>query len=116
MKIYFELGPLHHLSEFLNITPPIIITSVNGYATMIADAANAIKNKWDIYTNDISLLGAGEVFGDRFLHHIMIRDNNKVWVEFNPHILRKLAKPIEIEQYFRRNICNKQVDIIGKHL
>lgn len=106
MKIYFETKELKPLSQFMNMPIPRVISSNNGYRNMICDAATCIKNGWDIYTNDISLLGASELFGDRFLHKIMIRNSNNSWVELNHHVLRKLSKPINIEQYFRRYICN----------
>ena len=106
MKIYFERGALHPLSEFLNIMPPTIIINRDGYKSMIADAKTALHNRWNIYTNDISLLGASELFGEKFLHDIMIRNDKGDWIKFNPHVLKKLEKPITIEQYFRRYICN----------
>lgn len=106
MKIYFERGALHPLSEFLNIVPPTVIINRDGYKHMIMDAKNALHNKWNIYTNDISLLGASELFGEKFLHDIMIRNDKGEWIKFNPHMLKKLEKPITIEQYFRRYVCN----------
>ena len=106
MKIYFERGALHPLSEFLNIIPPTVIINRDGYKNMIADAKTALHNRWNIYTNDISLLGASELFGEKFLHDIMIRNDKGEWIKFNPHLLKKLEKPIAIEQYFRRYICN----------
>ena len=105
MKIYFERGSLHPLHEFLNMMPPTIIINRDGYKNMIADAKTALHNKWNIYTNDISLLGASELFGEKFLHDIMIRNDKGEWIKFNPHMLKKLEKPITIEQYFRRYIC-----------
>ena len=105
MKIYFERGALHPLSEFLNMVPPTVIINRDGYKNMIADAKIALHNKWNIYTNDISLLGASELFGEKFLHDIMIRNDKSEWVKFNPYILKKLEKPITIEQYFRRYVC-----------
>lgn len=106
MRIYFEKESLHPIHEFINMVPPRIILGNDGYANMIKDAETAIKNKWDIYTNNISLLGATELFGARFLHKIMIRDDKGAWVELNPHLLHKLETPINIEQYFRKYICN----------
>ena len=106
MKIYFELGELKPLTQFINIPCPRIITCNNGYKNMIIDATICIKNRWDIYTNEIALLGSHELFGEKFLHKIMIRDDDSdKWIELNPNIISKLAKPINIEQYFRRFIC-----------
>ena len=105
MKIYFEIGSLRPLTQFLNMEVPRVISNINGYSSMIKDATNALHNKWNIYTNDISLLGASELFGEKFLHDIMIRNDKGEWIKFNPHMLKKLEKPISIEQYFRRYIC-----------
>ena len=107
MKIYFEIGPLRSLTQFMNMEDPRVISNINGYATMIKDAATTIKNNWNIYTNELSLLGAGEIFGNRFMYQIMIRNENDQWIQVNSHLIRKLETPINIEQYFRRNICSR---------
>ena len=108
MKIYFEIGPLRSLTQFMNMEVPRVISNINGYASMIKDASTSLKNHWDIYTNELSLLGAGEIFGNRFMHQIMIRNENDEWVQVNSHLIRKLETPINIEQYFRRNICSRK--------
>ena len=108
MKIYFETGPLRSLTQFVNIEVPKIISCINGYAAMVKDAATSLQNHWDIYTNELSLLGAGEIFGNRFMHQIMIRNEFDQWIQVNSHLIRKLETPINIEQYFRRNICSRK--------
>ena len=105
MKIYFEIGPLRSLTQFMNMEVPRVISNTNGYSTMINDAAISLKNHWDIYTNELSLLGAGQIFGNKFMHQIMIRNEKDEWIQVNSHLIRKLETPINIEQYFRRNIC-----------
>lgn len=107
MKIYFETGPLRSLTQFMNMEVPRVISNINGYAAMIKDTATCINNHWDIYTNELSLLGAGEIFGNRFMHQIMICNENDQWIQVNPHLIRKLETPINIERYFRRNICSR---------
>lgn len=105
MNIYFETGPLHSILEFTNMLPPNILNSSNGYRSMVLDAKNCIKNKWDIYTNDISLLGSIEIFGESFKHNIYIRNTKNKWVKFNSYLIKKLNHPQNIEKYFKKYIC-----------
>lgn len=107
-RIYFETGsldPLHEIDYKLGETL-YVASCRSGYRAMINDVRNAVKNKRYIYTNEVSLIGASELWGKIFMHEIWLKNpNNKEWYKMNPHLIERLGKPEEIEHYIRRYIC-----------
>lgn len=108
MRIYFETGsldPLHEIDYKLG-EALYVASCCSGYRAMINDVKNVVKNKRNIYTNEVSLIGASELWGKIFMHEIWLKDpTDKSWYRMNPHLIERLGKPEEIERYIRRYIC-----------
>ena len=107
-RIYFEIGPLEPLHEIdYKLGEALYVAScISGYRTMINNVESAIKNQRYIYTNEVSLIGASELWGNFFIHEIWLKNpNNKEWYRMNPSLIERLGKPEEIEHYIRRYIC-----------
>ena len=72
---------------------------------MVKDTLTALKNKRNIYTNELALLGAPELFDKKFLHELYIRDDEKdKWVRVNKYLMDKLSSPIAVQEYARKYI------------
>lgn len=109
MKIYFEIGSLRALHEVdLELGDTLYVATCScGYSNMIIDTLAALRNKRNIYTNELSLLGATELFGKRFLHELYIRNDKNKWTRVNRHLIDKLGSPIAIQEYARKYICGE---------
>lgn len=106
IRIYFEKGPMQSILELeQEITTDFYFAkNICGYRTLINDIRQAATSKRDIYTNDLSVIGASELWGDQFLVELYLRNENNKWYKVNPYLLRKLKSPIEIEDYLRRHL------------
>ena len=108
VKIYFETGPLdwlHKINYELNENL-YVVTSDSGYRNMIRDTRTACKNGRNIYTNELSLIGAAELWGRVFMHEIWLKDNDsQKWHRMNPRLIERLRTPLEIQEYIRKYIC-----------
>lgn len=105
-RIYFEKGPMQPILELEEEIDRDFYFAENicGYRTLINDIKQAATNKRDIYTNDLAVIGASELWGDQFLAELYLRNENNKWYKVNPYLLRKLKSPIEIEDYLRRHL------------
>lgn len=108
VKIYFEtgqLGPLHEIDYKLGESL-YVASCRSGYRAMINDVRCAIRNQRHIYTNEVSLIGASELWGRIFTHEIWLKNpTDQLWYRMNPHLIERLGKPEEIECYIRKYIC-----------
>ena len=108
VKIYFETGPLDPLHEidYKLCDTLYVISCRSGYRAMINEAGCAIKNQRNIYTNEVSLIGASELWGKIFMHEIWLKNPiDQSWYRMNPHLIERLGKPEDIERYIRKYIC-----------
>lgn len=75
---------------------------------MIIDTSTALRNKRNIYTNELALLGTTELFGKRFLHELYIRNDKNKCTRVNRHLIDKLSSPVAIQKYARKYIYGER--------